>query len=136
MPDPNRPKPRLAWYEDNRDYYEPAILYLRELFDVRVFQYTDEVVDEILKFDPDMLLLDCYMDHLSGIDLYRKISERKGKAILTVFLSLWANDESTQAEIQEIGVSGERIKYKDIKAASLARQLRDLYDGLHEEEHE
>lgn len=140
-------KPRLAWYEDNQDVIEPVKQKLRQFFQVAVFnpnmipEYDSEeallnkLIRLIREYDPHFLLLDCYMDHVSGIELYRQLGADI-RSIPVAFFTLWAKDESTRREIEQLGVSVELIIYKDITAKSLAKALHALYVSTEETSNE
>jgi DNA-binding NarL/FixJ family response regulator len=92
-----------------------------------VGQATDglEVLPEVLKVTPDVLVLDVMMPGLSGLEVARQLSER-AQATKIIMLSMHSNDAYV-AEALRYGVAGYVLKQAN--ATSLIDAIRAVRDG-------
>jgi len=117
-------KPKLAWYENNKDFTDPIRVYLEDNFDVRVFGIPDEAENGIYQIKPDIIVFDYRMPFISGVDMYKKLKE-KGLKFIAVFYTIWANDDNMKQKIKEAGIEDDAIFDKHLDAESFAKKLTE-----------
>lgn len=120
-------KIKVAWYENNMHFVEPILYYLNkeEVFDVKVFGNPDSAEDDILNYQPDLVIFDYRMPSVNGVEMFNRL---KGKFIFVpVFFSIWASDDITRAEILKTKVESLAIFDKRIEPASFTKELYEYY---------
>ncbi len=119
---------KVAWYENNMHFIKPILYYLKKekVFDVKVFGAPDSAEEEIIKYQPDLVIFDYRMPNINGVKMFEKIKNRYPDFV-PVFFSIWANDDSTRTEIENAGVERVAIFDKNIEPASFSRALYDYY---------
>jgi DNA-binding response OmpR family regulator len=120
-------KIKVAWYENNMPFVEPILYYLKkeEAFDVKVFGDPDSAKEEIIKYQPDLVIFDYRMPNINGVQMYKQI---KGEFdFMPVFFSIWARNDSTRSDIIDAGAESEAIFDKDILPASFSKALKEYY---------
>ncbi len=116
-------KIKVAWYENNMPFVDTVLYYLKKekVFDVEVFGNPNSAEEEIIQYQPDLVIFDYRMPSINGVQMYNRL---KGKfSFAPVFFSIWANDEVTRAEILEAKVESCAIFDKVIKPASFTKLL-------------
>jgi len=84
-----------------------------------------ETIDKVLKYKPDVLLLDINMPKLNGIDVLRRI---KDLGIDTKIIMLTIHDDKEYIlETMKMGADGYVLKDSD--ADSLIKAIRDVKEG-------
>lgn len=84
-----------------------------------------ETIDKVLKYKPDVLLLDINMPKLNGIDVLRRI---KDLGIETKIIMLTIHDDKEYLfETMKMGADGYVLKDSD--ADSLIKAIRDVKEG-------
>jgi DNA-binding NarL/FixJ family response regulator len=102
---------RIVLAEDNEVVRKGIKRFLNKASDIEVVGEAEDgigalqLVDQLL---PDLLLLDVEMPRLSGIEVARRLKDKKGKTRILV-LSAYDDQEYIQ-EMLGIGVSGYLIK--------------------------
>jgi PleD family two-component response regulator len=123
----DKEKIKIAWYENNMPFVEPIKYYLEKekVFDVKVFGNPDSAVEEISKYQPDLVIFDFRMPDINGVEMFKRLKDKF--SFVPVFFSIWANDPPTQAEILEAGVESEAIFSKYIEPPSFSKALYEYY---------
>jgi PleD family two-component response regulator len=121
-------KIKVAWYENNMQFVEPILYYLKKekVFDIKIFGYPETAEEDIAGFKPDVIIFDYRMERFNGVEMFKKLKDRK-LDFVPVFFSIWANDEVTRAEIIDTGVENRAIFDKRIEPASFTRVLYEYY---------
>jgi DNA-binding response OmpR family regulator len=120
-------KIKVAWYENNRNFIEPILYYLKkmEVFDVEIWESPEIAEKNIEKSKPDLIIFDYRMPNLDGVKMFKQLKDKF--SFVTVFFSIWANDEVTRAEIIEAGVESSAIFDKHIEPTSFPKALYEYY---------
>lgn len=134
-------KIKVAWYENNREIIEPILFFLEQQnFKVRTVSSQEEkkqeseeeslkrIIQELIEFAPDIIIFDYRMPHFGGLEIYNQLKDTGQLGFFVpVFLTIWANDELTQEELNEAGIPLEAIYNKQIEPDSFASSLREYY---------
>jgi DNA-binding response OmpR family regulator len=120
-------KIKVAWYENNMHFIKPILYYLKkmEVFDVETWESPEIAEKNIEKSKPDLIIFDYRMPNLDGVKMFKRLKDRF--SFVTVFFSIWANDEVTREEIIDAGVESNAIFNKHIEPASFSRALYEYY---------
>jgi PleD family two-component response regulator len=122
-------KIKVAWYENNMPFVEPFLnhleLHKEEVFDVKVFGDPSSAEEDIVNYQPDLVIFDYRMPNINGVQMFKRLKDKFG--FVPVFFSIWANDEVTRAEIIDVGVENRAIFDKRIEPASFTRVLYEYY---------
>ncbi len=114
-------KIKVAWYENNMPFVEPILYYLKKekVFDVEIFGDPDSAEEDILKYQPDLVIFDYRMPDINGVDMFKRLKDKS--SFVPVFFSIWARDDSTRSDIIDAGVESEAIFDKNIEPDSFSR---------------
>lgn len=85
----------------------------------------EDCLDKLLTVTPDVLLLDINMPKMNGLEVLKKLKERKSKVkvlVLTVH-----NETEYLMKAVEIGINGYVLK--DSESAELKKAICAIYDG-------
>lgn len=122
-------KPRLAWYENNKDFTDPIRIYLQKTFEVCVFDTPDEAEKGISDYQPDIIIFDYRMPSLSGIEMYNRLKKKKLQFI-PVFFSIWANDDASKQKFRQARIDEDAIFDKHMDCESFANRIFYLYNKM------
>jgi DNA-binding NarL/FixJ family response regulator len=120
-------KIKVAWYENNMQFIEPILYYLKKkkVFDVEIFGNPESAEEGILHYQPDLVIFDYRMPSVNGVEMFNRL---KGKFIFVpVFFSIWAKDDVTREEILKTEVESRAIFDKRIEPASFSKELYEYY---------
>ena len=85
---------RVLVVDDNADAADSLAMLLEALGnEVRVAYDGEEAVDKALEFSPEVVLLDIGLPKMHGYDVARRIRAEKGKDVLIVAVTGWAQEE-------------------------------------------
>lgn len=124
----SKARPKLAWYENNKDFTDPIQVYLEEDFDIRVFGVPDEAEKKILDFKPDIIVFDYRMPFISGIEMFKKLKKKKLRFI-PVFYTIWAKDDDSRQKIKAAGIDEDAIVDKHMECESFAKKITEYFHG-------
>ena len=96
----------------------------REGFDVAVINDGALVMDEVARFEPDLITMDIHLPHISGLTLIRKLQRGETSwAIPILALTAYAG-KGDETEIREAGARG--YLAKPIKIPQLLGEVKRL----------
>ncbi len=119
-------KPKLAWYENNKDFTDPVKKYLNQTFNVNVYGDPMKAEKEIYLFNPDIIVFDYRMPYKSGLEMYRILKE-SGLTFIPVFYTIWAKDKSTKMKLMQAGIEEEAIIDKHMSCESFAEKIYQYF---------
>lgn len=119
-------KPKLAWYENNKDFTDPIVFFLKDGFDVKVFGVPEESERKIIEFDPNMIIFDYRMPRISGLAMFENLKKKKLRFI-PVFYTIWANDDDTLQKLKHAGIEDNNVIDKHMGSESFAKKISIIY---------
>ena len=96
--------------DDDEDYTALVSRWLRKSFDVSAVNSGEEALEYLKGNKPDLVLLDCAMPGLSGIDVLKKIREDSETKDMTVIFLTGTEDEDAVARAKELEPAGYILK--------------------------
>ena len=127
---PERPLNRVCYVEDDEDIRRIVRLSLEKVGKMTVEVVGDPMVaiDAIVKFAPDLVMLDWMMPGLDGPALFRKMQENPGTSSLpVVFITAKASPKELE-ELTRMGAVG--TISKPFSPKDLPDQLREIWRKL------
>jgi two-component system, OmpR family, response regulator len=127
---PDRPLTRVCYVEDDEDIQRIVRLSLERVGKLTVDVVGDPTVaiEAMIKFKPDLVLLDWMMPVLDGPSLFRKMKERAETSVLPV---VFITAKASPKELEElVGLGAVGTISKPFSPKELPDQLREIWRKL------
>ena len=117
-------KKRIFVAEDDKGYGKIYKVRLeREGFEVSVIDQGDQVVSEVVKQHPDLLILDLMLPKKSGFEILEELRSKKETKDLKVIIASNLSQEIDKEKVEKLGVLDYFIK-SDISIADLMAKVK------------
>jgi len=127
---PERPLNRICYVEDDEDIQRIVRLSLEKIgkMTVEVVGNPMVAIEAMIRFGPDLVMLDWMMPGLDGPALYRKMKEKpETSALPVVFITAKASPKELE-ELTHMGAAG--TISKPFSPRDLPDQLREIWKKL------
>lgn len=123
-----RPRPLIAWVEDNPEYQSVVREWLLPKFDVVTYDNGDAFLSDLEEgISPDLLMLDVRLPGPDGFRLCRTLrSNPRFQQVPILFLTACREDE---AYIDHLDAGGTAFMAKPVAKKALLSTLSELVDG-------
>jgi CheY-like chemotaxis protein len=128
-----RPLHRILHVEDVPSIQVVTRIALQKLggFEVLSCASGQEALDQVIRFEPDMILLDLSLPQMDGIELLRQLASIIDLQHTTVvLLTGQADDPADPDELRRLGVR--KLLKKPFDPLQLATQLKEVWNAEHE----
>ena len=129
---PARPLQRVLFVDDDEVVQNLVRIALERIggLSVELVNDSSKAVEGIRGFKPDMVVLDCIMPRLDGVEVFKQMREDPGLAAMpVVFLTVRAHWRTVD-ELLALGAAG--VITKPFAARQLADQLKEIWEKLPE----
>jgi len=129
---PARPLQRVLFVDDDEVVQNLVRIALERIggLSVELVNDSSKAVEGIRGFKPDMVVLDCIMPRLDGVEVFKQMREDPGLAAMpVVFLTVRAHWRTVD-ELLALGAAG--VITKPFAARQLADQLKAIWEKLPE----
>jgi two-component system, OmpR family, response regulator len=127
---PDRPLSKVCYVEDDEDIQRIVRMSLERIGKMSVEIVSDPTlaIEAIMKFRPDLVLLDWMMPGMDGPTLFRRMKQREELASLPV---VFITAKASQGEMDELAAMGAAGAIsKPFSPKDLPDQLRGIWEKL------
>ncbi len=127
---PNRPLSRVCYVDDELDIQRVLRMSLERLGGMTVELVNDPqiAIEAMIRFKPDIVLLDWMMPVLDGPALFRKMKEREETKHLPVVFITASAVETQLNQLRDLGAAG--VLTKPFSPVELPRKLRSIWEAI------
>lgn len=129
-------QPRILCIDDEAVNLKLYRAMLEKRYDLLLLENSDEALDAIASFDPDLVILDLMMPGTDGFEILRKIRENRQYDLLPVVIATALNDRDSRLKGLELGCTSFLAKpFDQIEMTARISNLVNLHRTGRELQH-